>query len=271
MADGPILVASDLSSRADRPVDRAIRLGQQLGRPVCLVHVRDDEGEGGESEELERFVRRNLPDGSDDIEIYLPSGSVAEEIAHTADEVDAAAIVCGVARFNNFYDYIIGTAVDAIISRASHSVVVVKQRPQGEYRKLMVAIDFSDDSAHAAAAAVRLFPEAEITLVHAYKVAYEGLQQASHLRDETREEHEASLAEFLARPELAGLKGKAESKLVYGDVGGALLDASKELDPDLVVAGTHGAGAVRRATLGSTASQMLQWLPYDMMVVPPDH
>src|SRR5690606_362922 len=89
MADSPILVASDLSARADRPVERAIRLGRQLGRPVCLVHVRDEDGKEADPDELERHVRATLPEDAEDIDIHVPTGPVAEEIAHVGDELDA--------------------------------------------------------------------------------------------------------------------------------------------------------------------------------------
>lgn len=270
MAERPILIASDLSPRNDRAVDRAIMLGRQLSRPVCLVHVRKEGADEDDRGEIERFIRAGLPDPDADIEILLPTGPVPQEIGMVADEWHAALIVCAVARFNDFHDYITGTAVDRIVTRGRRPVLVVKQRPHSDYRKLMVAVDFSNHSAHALACAARLFPEAEMVVVHAYKVAYEGLQKGAHLRDETREMHEASMKEFLARPELACLKGRVRTELAYGDIGQALLGAAKDLAPDLVVAGTHGAGGLRRAALGSIASQMLQWMPHDMLVVPPE-
>lgn len=270
MPKEPILIASDLSARTDRAVERGMMLGKQLARPVALVHVRgkgraDEEGR----KEAERFARASLPDPSADIELILPTGAVAEEIDKVGDERDAAMIVCGVARFNDFWDYITGTAVDSIISKTRRPVLVVKRKAREDYRKLLVAVDFSDHSAHALAVAAALFPAAEITLIHAYQVAYEGLQKGEHLPEEARRTRQASLDKFLQRPELDGLKSRVQTKLVYGDVGEALIEGAKEVEPDLVVAGTHGSGALRRATIGSIASEMLQWMPHDMMVIPP--
>ena len=270
MAASPILIASDLNARSDRAVDRGLMLGRQLLRPVCLVHVRERELDDEELAETRRLVRDSLPDPDAPVEILVPEGPAPLEISHAADEWDAAVIVCAVARFNALRDYVTGTAVDRIISQGKRPVLVVKRRPHRDYRKLMAAVDFSGHSAHALVCAARLFPDAEIVLVHAYKAAFEGAQSGERLRGEMREMREASMRTFLERLELAGLKDRVKIEFVHGDIGQALLGAAKDIAPDLVVAGTHGAGGLRRAALGSIASQMLQWMPYDMLVVPPD-
>lgn len=270
MAESPILIASDLSARNDRAVDRAIMLGSQLALPVHLVHVRKPGSkDDSETEKLRQVALGSLPDSAASIDIHLPIGSAPQEVAKTAADCNAALIVCAVARFNGLNDYFIGTAVDHILTEGKLPVLVVKQRPHADYRRLLVAVDFSPHSSHALRVAADMFPEAEITLMHAYHVAYEGFQKAPHLRDETLQLREKDMETFLADPSLVDLKSRVQPKFVYGDVGAALLQAVEELKPDLVVAGTHGAGKIRRAVLGSIASSMLAWIPQDMLVVPP--
>lgn len=269
MAERPILIATDLSGRNDRAVDRAIMLGKQIGQPVCLVHVRGKDAADEESEQrLAAKARASLPDPAVAVDILLPVGSPPDELGRLASERDASMIVSAVARFNGLNDYFVGTAVDRIISRGKKPVLVVKQRPHGDYRKLLVAVDLSPFSAHALSVAAELFPDAEITLLHAYHVPYEGLQKGAHLKDEMRQMREKGLEDFFALPQLAGLKERVAVEFVYGDIGQAILQATRDLQPDLVVAGTHG-GAIRRATLGSVASSMLEWVAQDMLIVPP--
>ncbi len=269
MVDSPILIASDLSARNDRAVDRAIMLGKQLALPVCLVHVRKPgTKDAGGADKLRQVALNSLPDPAAPVEIRMPIGSAPEEVARTAVDFDAAMIVCAVARFNGLNDYFIGTAVDYIIAKGKLPVLVVKQRPHADYRNLLVAVDFSSHSGHALKVAADLFPAAEITLMHAYHVAFEGFQKAPHLRDETLKLREKNLEEFFADPDLNVLRDRVRTEFVYGDVGAALLQAVDEHNPDLVVAGTHGAGVIRRAVIGSIASSMLAWVSQDMLVVP---
>ena len=270
MTARPILVASDLDARNDRAVDRALMLGRRLGRPVALVHVLAKEPDDEGLAEARRQARDSLPDPAAEVEILLPVGPVPEEIGLVADEWHAAMIVCAVARFNALSDYVTGTAVDRIIAHGRRPVLVVKRRPRADYRRIMAAVDFSASSAHALASAAELFPEAEFVLVHAYRLAFEGARQDARLRDEARAAREATMAQFLARPELAGLEGRVRTELAYGAVGEALLDAASQFAPDLVVAGTQGTGPLRRATIGSIASHLLHRMPDDMLVVPPE-
>ena len=270
MAKQPVFIASDLSARNDRAVDRAIMLGRQIGQDVGFVHVRKSGAKDAQDiEKLEELARNSFPDPAADIDIHLPSGSPPETVGKLAAESDASVIVCAVARFNGLNDYFTGTAVDQIIVKGKRPVLVVKQRPHEDYCRLLVPVDFSPHSGHALKVAAELFPEAEITLLHAYHVAYEGLQKDPHLREETKRLREEALEEFLADPELAALKGRLRIELVYGDIGSALLQSAEDLDPDLIVAGTHGSGGLRRLALGSIASSMLAWVSQDVLVVPP--
>ncbi|HSG34965.1 MAG TPA: universal stress protein [Sphingomonadaceae bacterium] len=270
MAQRPILIASDLSPRNDRAVDRAIMLGRQLSLPVCLVHVRRPGSKDvDEIERLEQAARNSLPDPAATVEILLPSGSAPTEIGNVATERDAALIACAVARFNGLNDYFTGTAVDHIIIEGKRPVLVIKQRPHEDYRRLLVAVDFSTHSAHALRVAADMFPEAELTLLHAYHVAYEGFQKGKHLKGETLASREQAMEEFLANDELAGIKQRLRVHFSYGDIGSAIMNEIEALDPDLVVVGTHGSGGVKRMVLGSVASSLLEWVARDMLVVPP--
>lgn len=270
MSERPIIVATDLSPRNDRAVDRALQLGAAMGRTVSLVHARLPAINDETAEQLVALGRAALPDPAADVEIRMPVGPAPEVIAKTADTLDAALIVCGVARFNGIGDYFSGTAVDHIITRGHRPVLVVKQRPHRGYAKILVTTDFSDFSAHALAVAAEMFPDAELHLVHAFHVPFEGFQKAGHVKEQVEADVSDEMRRFLARPELAGLGERVQWRLCYGGVAKGIRTAMEQVQPDLLVAGTHGKGDWRRATLGSIASDLLEWVPIDMLVVPPE-
>lgn len=269
MQPSPILVASDLSARNDRAVDRAMALGEAGGRPVILVHACEPSTDEDAARRLERVARDSLPKPDSKVEIVLAAGPAPRTIARLASERDAALIVSGVARFNGIDDYFTGTAVDHVISHGHRPVLVVKARPHRAYDRLLVAVDFSDHSAHALAAAAALFPRAQLHVVHAYHVPFEGFQKAAYVKEEVKSETAGRMEQFLARAELAGTAGRVRSRLAYGSVARSIREAIDAVDPDLFVVGTHGMSGLRRATIGSIASSLLQWVPLDTLVVPP--
>ncbi|PEQ12947.1 hypothetical protein B2G71_08910 [Novosphingobium sp. PC22D] len=270
-ANAPILIATDLSARSDRAVDRAIMLGRQSGCPVRVAHVLDPDGhETMDPEAIEARVRQVLPDDAGAVEIALLHGSPPSALAAEAERIGARLIVAGVARYNQVTDYLLGTAIDYLLRKASVPVLVVKQRPKAPYRRILLPVDLSAASRQALLVACAMFPDARIIAVHAFHVGYEGLRAPSHTLEETRSENEAELTAFLASPELAEIKGRVETRAMKGGTEQCVADAIDEYGPDLVVLGTHGSGSLRHLTIGSKANTMLSWIAVDTMVVRAD-
>ena len=49
----------------------------------------------------------------------------------------------------------------------------------------------------------------------------------------------------------------------------AILEYARETNPDLLVAGSHGRGAIARALVGSTSSALARQAPCSVLLVPP--
>lgn len=270
MTDKPIVVATDLQARSDRAIDRALMLGSETGRPVAVVHVISaGRSEGEDRARAEALVRRVLPDPGAAIEIALPSGSPPKVIAATAKERDAALLVAGVASFNELRDYFLGTAVDYIVRHAEMPVLVVKDRPHAPYRKVLVAVDFSEASKQAVLAAARLFPDAQLEVLNAYHVPFEGWQSGEETREEMRAYAQGEMDAFLADPELAAIPaGRLTARIAYGGTQECIHNAVELDAPDLLVLGTTGSSGFRHATLGSHANALLSSALVDTLMVP---
>ena len=272
MAGKTILVASDLSPRADRAVDRAFQLGTELRLPVTLLHVLGEAQDSPDAREKARKAARAvLPDPAAEAEIVIAEGSAPEVIAETAAERKAELVLTGASRFNSLGDYVLGTAVDNLVRRSRVPVLVAKHRPHAPYGRIVCAVDCSEHSARALAVALRLFPGREISAVYAYHVGYEGWQRDAYVYDETRASAEKAMAEFIAGLPVAGAdRERVRASVGYGDVSEVLASEIAAKDPDLLVLGTHGASGFRHATLGSTAAWLLNWAEPDTLVVPPE-
>ena len=264
---GKIIVGTDFRAEADRAIDRALKLGNDWGAEVILVHALDPTlGDPPTRGELDRRMRSVLPDCDAKVTFRYPMERADLAIASVAKEEGARVIVLGVARFNSMKDFLLGTSVDYVIRHSPVPTLVVKNRPARAYRHIVCATDFYPPSRKALEKAADLFPDAQFQLIHAYHVPFEGWQKAEYVRKDIEKAERKVFGEFLneLRPET---RDRVTPQLVYGSPGGALRKEIIESEADLLVLGTHGESALRHATIGSTANELLRSLPIDTLVI----
>ena len=269
MNSGPILVATDLSARSDRPIDRALTLGSALDREVVVIHARKY-GFEVEQAEGEALVRAVLPASAEDVRIMVSTGSPPEVIAEAATQTGAALLCVGPARYNAIGDFFLGNAVDYIARYSEVPLLVVKTRAHGNYDKIVFATDFSDCSRRALLTVANLFPETRITLVHGFSVPFPSRQTAAYVREEIEASAQAGMDEFVASvADNGNLLKRLSSKIAFGHAHQAIL-TQKEGDKSILAAfGTHGESGLRHATIGSVANRLLNTLPVDSLIVKP--
>ena len=264
---GKIVVGTDFRAEADRSIDRALKLAEEWNAEVVLVHALDPADVDPPSKgELDRRMRAVLPDGDFKVSFRYPVERVDCAIASIAKEEDAHLIVLGVARFNSMKDFMLGTAVDYVIRHSTVPVLVVKNRPTRPYDGIACATDFYPPSRKALEKAAELFPKADFQLIHAYHVPFEGWQKAGYVRKEVEKAERKAFDEFLQEIDPETRK-RVTTHLVYGSPGSALRKDIRESEAELLVLGTHGESALRHATIGSTANELLRSLPVDTLVV----
>lgn len=269
MATQPVLVATDLSARADRAIDRAAMLGQQLSRPVIALHViRPNEDPAA----AERRLLRVLPSGGAGMRTLIGEGDPPEEIAISADEQDAAIICTGVARYNSIGDFLLGTAVDALCRRALRPVLVVKERPREPYETIIFATDFSACSRSALQKAMEIFPDGRFCLVHAYHVPYAAWNKDDYVKDDLVRAIDAAMNEFIETlvAEQPPVKTRLESRTAEGNLFEMIYAVAEETGAQLAAFGTHGESGFRHATIGSMAHELLNKLRMDCLIIRPE-
>jgi len=263
-----VLVATDLGARGDRAVDRAILLAREWGVRADVMHVLHPAHLRSDREGAIAATRAVLPDWGADAEIVLRWGPVPQTIISGARECGARLIVVAPARFNQVRDYFLGTAVDSIVRLADRPVLVVKQRPHGPYARLMIASDLSVHARDVLLEAARLFPDAELNLVHAYHVPYGSWIDSEKVREDLEAEARADLDAFIADPAIPdAVRGQVRTHLDCGDVDTVMDRALRTLRPDLLVLGTHGVSGFVQAAMGSTAAALLNWTPVDTLMI----
>lgn len=265
----PIVVATDLTARSDRPFDRAVMLAEQRGSRLVIVHALED-GHGMDDRQRTLRARHLLDQMVEDLavpfDVVVASGAAPRVVAEVAASRGAALIVVGAARYNHVSDFFLGTAVDYLVRKASMPVLVVKERPRSEYDGIVVGTDFSERSAQALVTAAQLF-HAPVTLVNAF-----GRPFPKRLGEDTALElgeawSRDEMKRFLALPELAPWLETIKYHSVESDPAIAIERFAQLYRSAVAVVGSHGWGSIAHALLGSRTSDLLTAIPQDTLIV----
>ena len=266
-----ILLATDLSARCDRPLDRALMLAKEWNRKLILLHILDPvraKDPATNRRAIEAQIADDLPKHKIDVEVMVKTGDIAATIIETAKAKKCDLIITGVARYNSIGDILLGGPVDQLIRDAPVPVLVVKRRPKNAYKNILIATDFSDCSLQALNAAAELFPDPKLHLVHAYHEPYSAWLSSDQVAQDVKSEEQTALTRFLAKRAISdAVFDRVNGSIEKGDLGAVLSRKITSTKSDLVVLGTLGRGALSRATLGSNAQHVLGWVSQDVLMV----
>jgi len=152
-------------------------------------------------------------------------------------------------------------------------VLVVKQAPCTDYLRALVAVDFSPVAAAIIQATRRWAPNADIVLLHAFELPYEGMlwragvekEQIEQLIDSEIQTRRKRLHQLASS---AGLQPADYAiKVVHGDPSQQLIAMEQEMDADLIALGKHGTHIAEELLLGSVTKHVLIEAQSDVLVI----
>jgi nucleotide-binding universal stress UspA family protein len=275
-----ILVATDLTGRAELAVARAAQLAIRAGGSMDVLHVVDDIAEHLRAPFIERThaaltqqVATAAGTAKLATDVRVVAGGSDATILAEARSTAADLIVCGSHRPRPGQERWLGSTMDRVLKSGDRPVLLVKTPPGGPYRKVTVGVDFSDFSARALGFAMRVAPGAEFILVHTFHVPYSGVPipaslagtVASGARAEERDHMQVWLAPFRPTAEKLGIT--FVPIIERGDPQKHVLETAAKHNADLLVVGTHGRTGLRHAILGSVAECLIAHAPMDVLVV----
>jgi nucleotide-binding universal stress UspA family protein len=290
-APASILFATDLSSRCDRALDRALIAARQWRSRLVALTVVEPGGSAtfyppapgalpsarpqAANAPLRRAEQRLRADlAVDDLPLTtrVAQGPVVDAILAARDAEAAGLIVTGVARNEALSRIVLGSAVDALARRSPVPLLVVRSRARAPYRDVVVASDFSPSSRHALEVAAALFPEAGFILFHAFGNPYPtlaGIDAAQAHSDGLRlaEGEAAAFLQACALPD--GVRARMRQVLVHGDAGVLLHARGLDRPDELVVLGTQRRSGLAGLLVGSVAQRILEQAQSDVLLVPP--
>ncbi len=258
------LLGTDFSARSDRPLDRALQVVRHCDGRLVIAHAVE---KGDIDPSVIERLRRDLPDEAQEAELVVRAGSAPTVLAEIAAERGSDVIITGVARYNSLGDYVLGTAVDHIVRNADAPVLVVRQRGSNPYDHMVVASDLSDCSRASLLTAARMFPDAAITLVHAFHVPYEGWLKSDDVKKDVRSEAQEELEAFLSNPQVDALRSRMEAVADEGETSTVVMRQLDLTGSRLLVLGTHGRSGFAHATIGSQAESLMAAVDCDVLMV----
>jgi nucleotide-binding universal stress UspA family protein len=275
-----ILVATDLTDRSDRAIERALQLQGQTGATLTLLHVI----EPGLTGWLEAHRRSDAEAFLGDRIARLP-GEVRSHCSHQVAIGDAFSTIAGEAQAQRaglimlgepgkyrFADLFVGTTADRVVRASPITVLVVKRGSPGPYQRVLAPFDLSEGARNALKTALTIAPHAEVRIVHAWRPPLTALAQRSAATDAIRKENEEirALIERVAKEALAhsASPGRVLNVDMIEDNPYVVL-RNETGWPDLLAMGTHARGRLSTGMIGNLARHMLAEAPCDVLVAGP--
>jgi nucleotide-binding universal stress UspA family protein len=296
-----ILVATDLSEFSGRAGTRAAMLCASLnwdavellnvkegGLPNALGLVLKKTPAVAEAALAERAMRElrlicNLL--QDNYRVRCTStikfGRPEAEIVARADELAAKLTVVGAHGGNFFTDLFLGNTADKLARMSKTPLLVVKNQTTEPYRRVLVPVDFSENSRRAAQMALEIAPDAHITFLHVFDVVLEEQMHYLNTAHDTIHDYHVKAAEE-ARLDLnqfiADLQAGREADhqpghhsffrtVAFGHPGHVIYDHAKSIKADLIVMGKHGRSRFEELLLGSVSRHVIEQCFCDVLIV----
>jgi nucleotide-binding universal stress UspA family protein len=271
------LLATDLSARSDRALDRAAMLARNGNSRLVALHVIDPAEERAQrkqslqeaSDYARQLLRRDIRATGETGEVRVERGEPADVIVQVAQGEGCSLIVTGVARNEALGRFTLGATVDQLLRTSEIPLLIVTERAHTPYQRVAVAIDFTETSVRALQLAVDWWPTQRLIVFHAHDAP--GSYAVSDLESHREEFGRIARADAERYLVASGLSPEARARLDVriesGEPGLGVRNLVEQEAVDLVVLGTRGPGPISEFFLGSVAKRIAMGLMCDALVV----
>ena len=286
-----LLAATDFSEWSMHAVRRGFLLANQIGAGYTVLHalgldalapLRKFLGEDAEavSARLKQEAQEQLAMLLDDADLnhgIMANAIVAEGRAGAAIpaciESSAAGLVLLGARGQSLLKHmLLGSTTSTLLHKSKTPILVVKQAPQGHYKRVLVGVDFSVGSIAPIRMARAVAPLADMVLLHVYEVPFEGKMRYACVKEDIIYHYQAEAREQALRKlhELAesiGIPRDNYTAVVqHGEPALFVMEQAEHYGCDLISVGKHGAGFTEELLLGSVTRHVLDEAEMDVLV-----
>jgi nucleotide-binding universal stress UspA family protein len=270
-----LLAGTDLTGRSVYPLQRTMQLRAESDCQVTVLHVVEHGLTAGITErrraealsELETWERSLTEATQPGVSVDVVVGDPFAAILEALRSLKADLAVIGGPGKRGLKELFTGTTAERVVRFADQPVLMVNHHPNGPYKRVLVAIDFSQGARHALEWACRIAPEAEIRLVHAWQAPVKGRAHEKQKTDAAnrrlREQEEQQLKAVIEQvaPALS-----LPLEIVEDEPHSALRNSIGAFNSDLLAMGTHARSRLSTAVVGGLAQEFLAAGPCDVLV-----
>lgn len=271
-----VVAGIDLTSMSRRVADRARLMGEAFGIPVHLVHVLEpveeamiDPGQAklmrihqrNEAEKLAAWTRER---SSVPIELEVINGSPSWTLALRAKS--SPLLTVGSSSIDNFS---LGPVSKRIARKSQTDTLIVRRQPRVHYRKIIAAVDFSEQSRVAVDHSLTHFPDVDLTLLYSLPTRFDPmLADAGLFEEEVSASRAFRMKTANERMEAFSSRwdGSLRTLVVDGPPISTIGETLRRRSADLVVVGNKGASSTRMVLLGTVAEGVAEEAPCDVLV-----
>jgi universal stress protein E len=279
-----ILCATDLLPKSEAAIARACLMSDRLGADLTLLHIVSNEHSPTVQEKdlQDAFARAKtraeplVSRTHRTAVVTVRVGDPASNILDTASQARTQLLILGPHHKRPLRDTLDGTILEKTLATRNFPVLVVRNEVKQSYRRVLIAVNFSESSLAAlrAAESLVLTPEADAAVVHAERPPYEGMTPfagvgfdplASYV-GEWKQEMSESIRGLL-KYESANF-ARYDIQIEQQAAIAGIADATSRYAPDLLVVGILGGGRLRRMLARSVAKRILHDTSCDVLIVP---
>jgi nucleotide-binding universal stress UspA family protein len=278
-----ILVATDLTDRSERALERATQLCRDgrahrltllhvvaVGLPPTLAAQQLNGAETFLASKLAQLpsVGIQAPAG-----VIVRTGNPFSTIISEGIKVKADLILVGAPGDSPYARAVVGTTAERVIRFGECPVLLINQSPRGRYARVLVAFDGSDGAMRSLAAAVAIAPDAEFRIVHAWWPPPASLGESEDTKRIIDEDNARLSTMISATVEQAAAVSEAAPPRMSMDMveKNPYVAMTNELCwADLLVMGTHSKGRLAStASIGRLALHLLNESTHDVLMSRP--
>ncbi|MFS2036955.1 universal stress protein [Polaromonas sp. CT11-55] len=274
-----ILAVTDFSKQGAHALDRAALLGAEHGAMLTLAYLGHptEAPPADAANRLEQHARQLAQ--MHGIKVRA-TGRLARNVKELLPDVSAAdLVVWGAARVRSLRTFFLGQPVDELLRSAQRPVLLARRRAEHPYRKLLVAVDFSQASPSLVELSCAISRAAPIELFHAIDTINERkLRQAEVSERDIKIYREQCLG--YARDRMVQLtdsydarRNRVQTAFGRGDPSLQALVQQQRSGADLIVVGKHPASAFSDLMFESVAARIVSFSAgddarSDVLIVP---
>ena len=279
-----VLVAIDSSTMAEETLKRAISIAKEKSAQLIVVHV--IEAPFTESPYFKSIdqvkVKEKITQQIDALNTHagveytllIEQGKAADTITFMAQKTSADLLVIGSHGKDDIDRQHFGSTALKLVQHTHTPVLIVKQRREDIYGKMIAPTNLSDYARESILFARALFSQTPLKYLYAFETITPLQARTYYIGDDELDEWRKKKASdaLKAMEGFVNETGEGESVLIEfsASLNEDLLNRITEENADLLVLGSKGVENLNSFIFGSTASFLLRRSPIDVLVYVPD-